>query len=219
MDVRDNTEFRNRLVALAEVFDVKLSPQRQALYFEALRDLSFEAVAKGLNRAVQTSTFFPKPAELRALAVGDAEDHIEAAWMLLRLALSRVGSYSSLVVAEAALGEAIVACFGSWPDACRLELSPEMWANKRKEFGRVYRVLVDRGVTGPRYLAGICESENARRAEWAKFTPVAYLTDAEILTLSSAEAEQLRMAIATKAEGFKQLAAGEHMPGREGQSA
>lgn len=219
MDIGDSTEFRNRLVVLAEVFDVKLSPQRQALYFEGLRDLPFAAVAKSLNRAVQTCQFFPKPAELRSLAVGDAEQHVEAAWMLFKHALSRVGAYSSLVVSDPVLGETIRALGGSWPEACVLDLSPEMWASKRKEFGRMFRVFHARELIGARYLPGICESQNSGNRDWARFTPVAWLGVDGIRTLSVKEAEAARTQIAAEAHGFRRLGEGMTLPGQEGQSA
>lgn len=206
MDIADNVEFRNRLVMLAELFDVKLSPQRQALYFEALRDLPFPAVAKGLNQAAKTCTFLPRPAEIRSLAVGDAEDRTEAAWMALKQAMRSIGSYASLVTVDPALGEAVIAVFGSWPAACQLELTPEMWAAKRKEFGRVYHVLSDRGLVGPRYLAGICEQQNAGRLEWRKYVPVALLEGAgQIRQLDGATAETYRQQLAAQAHGFSQL--------------
>jgi len=204
METTDNVEFRNRLVTLAELFDLKLAATRQALYFEALRDLSFESVAKALNQAAKTCKFFPKPAELRALAVGDTEDLAEAAWMGLRKAMTRVGSYSSLIT-DAALGEAITAVFGSWPEACALELSPEMWASKRKEFGRVFRVLRDRDLHGSRYLPGICETQNSGKKDWAKYTPVAHLTAGGIRALTEAQAEAAKTRIASSAHGFSRI--------------
>lgn len=204
MDIGDNTEFRNRLVALGEVFDVKLSPQRQALYWEALRDLPFEAVARGIQQALKTAKFFPKPAELRTGAVGDVEDAIEAAWMALRHAMKQAGSYSSLVT-DATLGEAITAMFGSWPQACASEFTPEMWAAKRKEFGRVYRVIADRGLTGTRYLVGIAEQQNSGRADWLTYVPVHRLAGAVVQPLSLEAAQQERTQIAAAAHGFASM--------------
>jgi len=220
MDIADSVEFCNRLVMLAELFDLKLAATRQALYFEALRDLSFESVAKALNQAAKTCKFFPKPAELRALAVGDTEDLAEAAWMGLRKAMTRVGSYSSLI-ADAALGESIIAVFGSWPEACALELSQEMWASKRKEFGRVFRVLRDRDVRGSRYLPGNCETQNAGRKDWAKYTPVAHLTAGGIKTLTAAQAETVKTQIAASAHGFSRIedSLKRMLPPREGDTA
>src|SRR4051812_3755329 len=175
MHVSDSGEFVRRLVVLGELFEATLSPAKQALYFEALRDLPFKDVAGALNAAAKVCTFMPKPAELRKLAVGDVDDLAEQAWMALRKAMASVGGDSSLVTSNPALGEAILAVFGSWPDACSSELSPEMWSSKRKEFGRVYRVLTGRQLDGARYLAGVCESQNAGRKDWSKFVPVAVL--------------------------------------------
>lgn len=206
MTIDDNGEFRRRLITLAELFDLKLAPTRQALYFEALRDLSFEAVAQALNQAAKSCTFFPRPAELRTFALGDAEDRVEAAWMRLRSALGRVGAYSSLAITDPTLAETILAVFQSWPEACATELSPEMWAAKRKEFGRVYRVVQGRQLVGPRYLPGICERQNGGKADWQQFVPVALLDgDGAVRTLTGAAADAYRTQLPEQAHGFGQL--------------
>lgn len=206
MDLADNVEFRNRLVALAEVFDVKLAATRQALYFEALRDVPFPAVAHALNEAVKTCTFFPRPAELRTLALGNVEDVTEAAWMALRAAMAAVGGYTSLVCPDAALGEAVLAVWGTWPAACACELSPEMWAAKRKEFGRVYRVLRERQLDGARYLPGICEGQNRGMPEWQRFIPVATLDGrGAVWHLSAGEAEHCRQTLAVRRHALSRM--------------
>ena len=205
MDIADNTEFRQRLVLLAEVFDVKLSPQRQALYFEALRDVPFEDVIHGLNQAVRQCKFLPRPAEIRTLALGDADDAIEAAWLSMRKAFSSIGSYASLVTTDAALGETILAMFGSWPAACASELTPEMWASKRKEFGRIYRVMLNRTLDGPRLLPGICETSNRGRDAWKKYTTIGMIDGPEVKRLEGREAEHYLMLTAATANSFNQL--------------
>ncbi len=151
----------------------------------------------------------PRPAEIRQLAVGDVEDASEAAWMVLRQAMSRAGGYASLVVRDPALAEAVLAVFGSWPEACGLDLSPEMWSSKRKEFGRVYRVLVHRGLVGARYLTGITEQQNHGCAEWLAYVPVYRLDGSALTQLTLAEAEQCRTQIASEAHGFHQIADGQ----------
>lgn len=218
----DAVDFFRRLAVLSELYHgagAVFSDAKAELYFEALRDLSLDAVVLGLNRAVQRCKFMPLPAEIRTLAIGDSEDHAEAAWMLLRGAFNSVGSYTSLVVSDPALGEAIVACFGSWPQACASELTPEMWASKRKEFGRIYRVLLDRQLVGARYLPGICEAQNSGKREWAKYTPVVRLEAAGVERLTLEQAEQARMQIAASSHGFRRLGEGFDPPMQEGQSA
>lgn len=204
MDVGDSGELVRRLNALGELYNVTLSPARKALYFEALRDLPFEAVAAALSQATRTCKFMPLPAEIRQLAVGDVEDAAESAWMAIRQAMQRAGAYASLVT-DAAVGEAVLAVFGSWPEACALDLSPEMWASKRKEFGRVYRVLTQRVLTGSRYLVGVTEQQNGGRVEWLKFVPVFRLDGPAVERLSLADAETCRGQIAAIAHEFRRI--------------
>jgi hypothetical protein len=200
MHVNDSAEFVRRLVMLSELFDVSLSTAKQALYFEALRDLPFADVAASLNAAARACTFMPKPAELRKLAVGDDEDLAEQAWLAFRGAMRSAGAYASLATQDPALGETIVAMFGGWPQACAEDLSPEMWSSKRKEFGRVYRVLRDRGLAGTRYLPGTCEQQNAGRPAWLKFVVVAVLgAKGEIRQLRGDQADDYRTLIAAGA--------------------
>lgn len=199
-------EFLRRLVALGEIFDKKLSPQQQALYFEALADLPMDAVVLAMNQATKLCQFFPRPVELRQFALGDSEDHAELAWVTFRKAMKQTGSYASLLVEDAALGEAIVAMFGSWPQACVAELSPEMWASKRKEFARVYRVMCNRQLDGTRYLAGICEQTNAGRKDWMAHVPVHALErSGNVRALPARDAETAKLAAASTAHELSRL--------------
>lgn len=209
MDTADNREFIWRLVTLAELFDVKLSPQRQALYFEALRDLPLVTVCRGLNTAAKACTFMPKPAEIRSLAIGTDEDQAERAWVQFKDAMRLAGGYTSLALQDGALAETIVAMFGSWPAACSTELSPEMWASKRKEFGRLYHIYRDRDVSGPKYLLGICEQQNAGIAEWKRFNPVALITETGIKQLDAAEADAYRAQLAGQRHEMTRIGEGD----------
>lgn len=210
MHVNDSGEFVRRLVVLGELFEATLSPAKQALYFEALRDLPFEDIAHALNAAAKTCTFMPKPAEIRKLAIGDDDDLAEQAWLTFRGAMRSAGAYSSVATTDPALGEAIVAMFGGWPQACAEDLSPEMWSSRRKEFGRVYRVYRSRWLSGARYLPGSCEKENAGRQAWMKYVPVAVLgAKGEIKHLRGDQAEVYRTALAAGAPSdLSQLTAG-----------
>lgn len=209
MQVSDNTAFRHRLEALAEVFNTKLSAARIALYFEALRDLDLSVVVAALNDAVKVCKFFPKPAELREFALGNGEDRTETAWLAFRKAMKVAGSYASVSLLDAALAETVIAMFGTWPGACSQELSPEMWASKRKEFGRVYHVQLGRELQGGRYLPGTCELTNSGRSDWMKFVPV-HRVDATGVSrqLSRAEADRERQLVAAISHGLSQLTAG-----------
>src|ERR1700685_1312519 len=136
----DRAEFLRRLEALAALFDKELAPSTQVLYFEALRDLSLDDCARAMSAAVTGCKFMPKPVELRNFVVPADEDAAEAAWIEFKRQARLVGAYQSPVFEDAALADALIAIFRTWPGACQTDFSPEMWASKRKEFGRVYRV-------------------------------------------------------------------------------
>lgn len=206
MNISDNGEFARRLTALGEVFDVKLSPARQALYFEALRDLPFAAVAGAMNQAVKGCKFFPRPVELREFAVGDSEDATEQAWLAFKSAVGRIGYMSSVAIHDAALAETITAMFGTWSAACASDFSPEMWSSKRKEFGRIYRVMRGRRLEGGRYLLGTAEVNNQHRADWSRFVTVGRIDlDGSVRSLSAYEAEAERQQLAVNAFEFSRL--------------
>lgn len=151
--------FFKRLAAMSELFDAKFSEVKAELYFDALKDLDIEDVIRALNESVRTKKFMPRPAEIRELAIGDEEDNTERAWLEWKTAARRTGSYEVFHTDDAALSQTLVHVFGGWPEACTVELSPAMWASKRKEFGRVYRVMQARGVTGYAQLPGIFQRQ------------------------------------------------------------
>jgi hypothetical protein len=162
MTPTDIQHFITRLVTLGELFDVRMSEAKQELYFDALADLPLDIVVKAMNLAARTCTFMPRPAELRRLVKG-GEEETELAWREYQRVARQVGGYESPTFADGALAATLVAVFGSWEQACWVDLSPEMWASKRKEFERVYRVLCDRGVTGPVQLDGFIAKDRQLR--------------------------------------------------------
>lgn len=159
MTTDDVTAFLQRLEALAEMYDAKFSETKQMLYFAALEDLPFDEVVRALNIALRTCKFMPRPSELRELVTDSTDDAAELAWLEYKRIARVDGAYRSPTV-DAALADTLIAVFGSWESACWTELSPEMWASKRKEFGRVYRVLANRGTHGPAQLTGFCDRKN-----------------------------------------------------------
>lgn len=133
MEPSESSDFTRRLIGLGELFDTDLSPVKQALYFEALCDLPLEDVVRALNQATKACKFFPKPVELRELAVGSADENGARAWASLRSLAREIGAYRTWEC-DTAFALSVRDTFGSWPAYCAAELSPEMWASKRKEF-------------------------------------------------------------------------------------
>jgi hypothetical protein len=191
MTAADLPAFTANLIGLQELLGgPPLSETRLALYCDAVSDLPLDTLLPAIREAARTSTFFPKPAELRALAQGDTADGVERGWLLFRKAMRHIGAYASIATVDPALGAAIEAIFGSWPEACAAELSPEMWTAKRKEFERVYRVFGQRGLPGARYLPGLIEQQNGGRAEWRQYTTLAVIGATAIERLQGARAAE-----------------------------
>lgn len=190
----DAREFLRELAVVAETFDRTLSDPVLMIYFDALKDQPLDACLRALRTAIKTKTFMPKPAELRGLIEspgGDPELADEMAWLQYKELARRHGQYASVENVEGALAATILAVFGSWPEACGLELSSEMWASKRKEFGRVYRTMRANGVAAPQRLVGFCEQENTRRGLGPAYEPTGILrqgTSTEQLVKSDAVA-------------------------------
>ncbi len=134
MTIEDAPEFLTLLGGLAEVFDAKFSEIKQQLYFEALKDLPLCDIRAAMEEAVKTCKFMPRPVELRTLVHGDPKDLAEQAWAELRRDAKEIGAYTSVMPEMPEAARALVETFGSWPLFCAAELSPEMWASKRKEF-------------------------------------------------------------------------------------
>lgn len=168
MTDEDRPRLAAALTALADVLGGTVTKQGHALYFDALSDLEWPAIQVACRRAVRECRFLPKPAELRNLAAGlpveglparvEDEDRTERAWLAWRAAARSIGSYRSLLCEDGALAATLEAMFGGWPEACLAEFSDEMWASKRKEFGRVYRAFATQHE--PRYLLGLSERQN-----------------------------------------------------------
>lgn len=156
--------FSAKLAIVAELYNKELSAAQQVLYWDCVSDLPLDALLQALFFLAGTGEFFPKPVDIRKAVLGDAEEATEAAWLSYKAEAHRIGAYETPVFEDGALGETIRAVFGGWPEACFIELSPEMWASKRKEFGRVHAVFMKRGSsTTPCRLAGVIEQDRQLR--------------------------------------------------------
>jgi len=158
---RDKEAVLNVVLELAEYFGAKLSSAVQRMYVAALADLGPDAIRAAAQQALRICKFMPKVAELREFAEGSPDDHTELAWQQLRDAMRIVGYARSVVFADTRLADAVERVFGGWQQACAADWSDEMWAAKRKEFGRVYRALRLQGRSDHSgHLAGFCETRN-----------------------------------------------------------
>lgn len=78
----DHRRFGELLALLGEVFNEPVTTARVAGYWLALQDLPFGIVHDGVQEALKTCRFFPKPAEIRTLG---SATMVDAAWVNHRL--------------------------------------------------------------------------------------------------------------------------------------
>lgn len=138
MTINDAPHFLGRLTILAELFDAKLSEAKQQIYFDALSDLEINDLVLAMQEGARYCKFMPKPLELREFACGKDEDHAEEGWLEFRSDMRRLGSYQGWDNPDTLLRSVVQDVFGGFSEACRVELTPEMWQARKKEFVRVY---------------------------------------------------------------------------------
>lgn len=135
-DVSD--EFAKDIVILAEAYGAKLSEARIRVYYEDLQDIPTPLLRSALKQARQSCRFFPTVADIRQFAIPSIDDSALIAWAAFERAAARVGSWSPVVVEDAAAAKALVDTFGSWPAYCA-ESDTITLNTKRQQFIAAYR--------------------------------------------------------------------------------
>jgi len=140
MTTDDRPALSQALLVLSETFNEPVSETRAEAYFVALSDLPIEAVVLATRTALRACRFFPKPIELRELALGSREDRADLAWGDVIQAVKRVGSWRHPLFDDPAVLPAIEAVWGSWVSLCETlpNDGPELvgWI---KQFKRAYQ--------------------------------------------------------------------------------
>lgn len=117
MTDQDRPRLARVLGVLGEIFREPVSELRAEGYFDGLQDLSISEVETAARAALRVSKFFPRPAELRELANGRAEDRAELAWIALLAEVRRVG-YLGTAVLEPATRDTVRHLWGTWGHLC-----------------------------------------------------------------------------------------------------
>ena len=190
-DERD--ELARRIVMLAAILGERLEPARLAGYQAALDDLRLVDVVLALDelaRTLQRGDRFPWPGDIRARVEGSPADKAARAWSALFEAGCRVDQYRGLLVEDSVAAAVFRSLFGGdWPGFCATELSPEMWAARRKEWLALYRSFEPkrrqlRGI----YFPGTHERTNAARGLAWRVDEMGLLDAGGCVTLVPADA-------------------------------
>lgn len=144
MTNEDRPRLARILSVLGDTFAEPITDQRAEGYYIGLQDLTIGQIEFAAREALRLSKFFPRPAELRALAMGTSDDAAELAWLAVRNEVRRIGLYGAPDLSSDVLN-AIDATWGSWRDLCATlpNEGPELlgWA---KRFKTTYEALANR---------------------------------------------------------------------------
>ena len=89
----DRDTFGQRMWGISEVFNEPMTLVRIEGYFAALIDLPVDVVLRGIAEVTRRHTIgFPRPAEIRSAALGNAGDQAELAWSEVVVRVRKYGA-------------------------------------------------------------------------------------------------------------------------------
>ena len=89
--------FAKVMAALGVTFQADISDLMIETYAEALSGMAIEDIEAAARRHIQTSQFFPKPADLLQAIVGKAEDRARVAWTKVQRLRDRYGTWDTVI--------------------------------------------------------------------------------------------------------------------------
>jgi hypothetical protein len=137
MTARDGPTFATELTMLAEVFGERMSEARMNAYFAALEEFCIEDIQGACRRAIQTSRFFPRPAELIEALEGGLDDRAVYQWA--QVMLRAKGQPHEMD----AIAELAVEMMGGWREQIQwlrmIHATHRDEENQRRFFMQMYR--------------------------------------------------------------------------------
>ncbi|MGI9353600.1 MAG: DUF6475 domain-containing protein [Rhizobiaceae bacterium] len=138
----DSDRFGEAFVICATVHDKQITPELIEAYYSALSDIPIDLIEKAFAYNIQHSKFFPKPSEIREVAMPKAAEPSEMAaaqWddVMVRLRDSRNAKSPDPVT------EAVVKDLGGWIYLGQREQDKLVWI--QKEFERRYVTYTETG--------------------------------------------------------------------------
>lgn len=129
------------------------------LWLAALNSYSFEEIKNAFNRYIQTERGMPEPVDILDILRGTAEDLALAALIKVENAMSRHGSYATVVFDDPVI-HAVIDELGGWIRCCHVTESEFPWW--KREFRERYKHHARYGLPPrlPATLTGIIDERN-----------------------------------------------------------
>lgn len=146
MQEQDKAKFQEVMLGAGEVYSREITKPLLKIYFTTLIEFSIEQVSQAFFNHMKgtdnSSTFFPKPADIVKQIRGTSDDQKQSvedraliAWSCIQNEIRRVGSYGSLEL-EDKQALAAVKAIGGWHTLTMATYDEMTW--KKKDFIRAY---------------------------------------------------------------------------------
>lgn len=156
-------EFGLTLAALAETFNRTLSKAAIRVYYEALKQYSYDDVNRALNILTRQSNSLPTIAKIINVIEGreNPDALAEQAYDKFNKARREIGAYQTVVFDDPIIHR-IVELHGGWPAVCAMTKEEEQYTAFKRNFIQEYKAfLTDRDYEYPPKLPGIYEINNS----------------------------------------------------------
>jgi hypothetical protein len=119
-----------------------------AMYGKRLAVYDNATLTAALEKHMERSKWFPSLAELVDILEpkADAKALAELGWLSVQSAMRRGGVYRGATFTTGAVGEAVRLVFGSWTEACSMEVDSYAWNQRRGQFLTILPQLLERNI-------------------------------------------------------------------------
>jgi hypothetical protein len=115
---KQELDFAELLFSIAQMYDRNITKRGVELYCRLVEDLPFEAVRSAMHQHITTSKFWPLPADIRVIALGNVEEQAELAWAHVRREVRRVGWMGKPEWPDEQTERAAMQLYGGWQALC-----------------------------------------------------------------------------------------------------
>lgn len=155
----DRVKFVSLMTGFCELYNKVPSQFLYDIYYEVLKDYSYEQVNKAFMDCIRVYKYnlLPKPAEILEFLEGTRDDKALMAWLQVMEAVQKGGYYASIEFADPIIAHCVQE-LGGWQWLCCIERKELPFIEKR--FMDLYRLFMKRGVQNNIRLIGFIEARN-----------------------------------------------------------
>lgn len=165
-------DFAKIMGILSEVYDKEVTKVMFDVYYDCLKDFSFENLKSATMRTIKTNVYnvMPKPAELLKFLEGSTDDKAFIAWGTAVEAVSKCGYTHDPVFDDPIISNCIVHICGGWVKFCQLNTKDIHYYQKR--FTDAYKSFSNIGIDKEKKLIGFINNSNMHKFPYACTDPV-----------------------------------------------